>query len=119
MLVIVSDFIGLKSGWQDILKVNAQRFDIMAFMIRDPADTILPKAKKGVTLKDPFSDKKIRLQGEKIKEQYEKYVKQHEKSIADFFTGLGANFLRLDTSKSFVGPVIRLFNERKKVAKWK
>lgn len=114
MLIIISDFIGLSPGWQDTLRKGMEKFDIMTFMVRDPADSILPKIKRGVVLKDPFSDKKIRIYGKEVREKYEQYVKQQEKDIAHFFEGLGISFLRLDTSELFAGPVIRFFNERKK-----
>lgn len=117
MLILITDFIGLKPNWQDILRINARRFDVITLMIRDPADSTLPKTKKGVVIRDPFSNKRIYIHGEKVRERYSEYVKQQEKSIANFFTGLGISFLRLDTSKSFVEPVITFFSERK--AKWR
>lgn len=115
MLIIISDFIGLRPGWQDILRREAEKFDIITFMVRDPADRVLPETKRGVVLRDPFSDKKIYLRGEKIRERYESYVRQQEKDIENFFTSLGISFLRLDTSKSFVEPIISFFNERKRI----
>lgn len=121
MLILITDFIGLKPDWQELLKNNARRFDIITFMIRDPADLVLPKSQREVLLKDPFSNRRVSLRGEKVRERYAEYVKQQEKNIADFFTGLGISFLRLDTSKPFVEDVISLFKERKagRKAKWK
>ncbi len=116
MLLLVSDFIGLRPGWQDMLRKCTQKFEIITFMIRDPADAVLPKTKRSVVLKDPFSEKRIHIHGEKIREKYEAYVKQYEKSIADYFRSLGISFLRLDSSKSFVEPIISFFKERK--VKW-
>ncbi|MCG2718215.1 MAG: DUF58 domain-containing protein [Nanoarchaeota archaeon] len=115
LIIIVSDFIGMGSNWQDILKINAERFDIIIFMVRDPADSVLPKTKREVILKDPFSNKTIRLSGKKVGEKYEKYVKQQEEDIKKFFTNLGISFLKLDTGESFAEPVIRFFNERKAI----
>ncbi|MBU4502882.1 MAG: DUF58 domain-containing protein [Nanoarchaeota archaeon] len=115
LIIIVSDFIGMGSNWQDILKINAERFDIITFMVRDPADSVLPKTKREVILKDPFSNKTIRLSGKKVGEKYEKYVKQQEEDIKKFFTNLGISFLKLDTGESFAEPVIRFFNERKAI----
>lgn len=117
MIILVTDFIGLKPNWQERLRVNSRRFDIITFMIRDPADSIMPKSTRGVILKDPFSNKRIHIHGEKAREKYSEYVKQQEKSIEEFFTRLGISFLRLDTSKSFVEPVIKFFKARK--SKWK
>ena len=118
MIIIISDFIGLKSlDWQESIRANAKRFDILTFMIRDPADTTLPKSKRGIVLKDPFSNKKVRIYGERVRQRYEAYVKQQEKKIEEFFVNAGADFLRLDTSKSFVEPVIKFFRGRKE--KWK
>lgn len=117
MLILITDFIGLKPGWQDVFKNNARRFDIITFMIRDPVDLILPRTKREVMLRDPFSDKIIHLYGRDIREKYTECVKQQERDIANFFTELGISFLRLDTSKPFVEDVISFFKERK--AKWK
>lgn len=114
MIILITDFLGLKGPeWQETLKVNAERFDIITFMIRDPADSILPKTKRGVMLKDPFSDKRMYIHGERVRERYAEYVKQQEKSLEDFFSKLGISFLKLDASKSFTEPIITFFNRRK------
>lgn len=114
MIVLVTDFLGIKDPvWQETLKINAGRFDIITFMIRDPADFILPKTQRGVMLKDPFSNKRMYLHGERVRERYAEYVRQQEKDLEDFFSKLGISFLRLDTSKSFTEPIITFFNRRK------
>lgn len=118
MVIIISDFIGMTPGWQEILKQSAQKFDIIAFMIRDPADSALPMSKREIILKDPYSTKKIHIRSEKVRQKYEQYVKQQEADLADFFTSQGISFLKLDTSKSFVELVIRFFRERKKRLRW-
>jgi len=121
MLIIITDFISIKPDWQELLKNNSRRFDIITFMIRDPADLVIPKSQREVLLKDPFSNKRISLRGEKVRERYAEHVKQQEKNIATFFTDLGISFLRLDTSKSFTEGVITLFKERRleRKSKWK
>ncbi|MDP2908890.1 MAG: DUF58 domain-containing protein [Nanoarchaeota archaeon] len=114
MIVLITDFLGLKGQeWQETLRVNAERFDIITFMVRDPADSVLPKAKRAVMLKDPFSDRRMYIHGKKVRERYAEYVKQQEKNLEDFFLKLGISFLKLDTSESFIEPIITFFNRRK------
>lgn len=123
MVILISDFIGLGSTkWQEILRINARRFDIITLMVRDPADSVLPASKRGAVLKDPFSKRKVRIYGERVRERYTALVKQQEEDLAEFFKKAGASFLRLETSKSFVEPIISFFNQRKaelRRAQWK
>jgi len=115
IVIIISDFIGLKDNkWQEFIEVNSRKFDIITFMVRDPADAVLPKSKRGVVLKDPFSNKKVHIEGDKVREQYAQFVKNQEKQIKDFFMDKDVSFLRLNTRESFVEPVINFFHGRRK-----
>ncbi len=119
IVIIISDFIGIErdSKWQDLIKNNSTRFEIIPIMVRDPVDSELPKSKSSVILKDPFSDRKIKIQGNKIREKYKHFVKMQEENLRKFFSKVGISLLRLDANKPFVQPVIKYFNQRRRKRK--
>ncbi|MBM3199923.1 DUF58 domain-containing protein [Candidatus Woesearchaeota archaeon] len=117
VVILLTDFLGPWSDWQDTIKTYSRKFELLVFMIRDPADFELPKTKSEVVLRDPFSNQRIHLAGKHIRDRYREYVKQQEKRLKDFFDGLGIGFLKLDSSKPFAEPIIEFFKMRK--ATWR
>lgn len=114
IVIIISDFIGLKSGWDRYIRIIARKFDLIGIMIRDPRDKILPDYTGQVILEDPFSDKQILVTPNVIGEDYRKYAISQEQMIKNTFLKAGADFLELTTDKSFVEPITNLFIKRVK-----
>ena len=114
IVIIISDFIGLKKDWEKYIKMVAKKFDLIGIMIKDPRDRVLPDYSNQVILEDPFSDKQILVRPEKIGRIYKNYVIKQEQMIKNTFLKAGANFLELTTDKSFVTPITNLFMRRTK-----
>lgn len=112
ILIIVSDFIGLKENWSTYLKWVCKKFDVIGIMIKDPRDRELPTGVGDVVISSPYSEEKITIKPEMLKEEYEAHVKQEEKDIKTMFENNQADFLLLTTDKSFVIPIIKLFKKR-------
>ena len=112
ILFIISDFIGLKKGWEEIFKLVCSRYDVISVMIRDIRDSELPTNVGDVVIKSPFSGEKVAIMPKKISKKYTQYVKKQEFDLEDSIKGAGAEFVRLDTKKDFVNPLITLFKRR-------
>lgn len=117
ILIIVSDFIGLKGDWQKYLGRAAFKFDTIGIMIRDPRDREIPADSSMILIEDPFTNKKIVLDPtHEIRERYSQYVKKQEDRIEKIFSDSRASFVKLTTDKSFIVPIINFFRKREK---WK
>lgn len=117
MVIIVSDFIGLKKGWEEPLKISAKRYDIVAFMVRDPRDRRLPKGVDQVMISDPYSEKEVVMDPDLIREEYERYVNEQERRIKQLLLDSEVDIVKLTTDKSFVGPILDFFKRRQRI--WK
>ena len=115
ILIIISDFIGLKGNWQEYLKRAAYKFDIIGIMIRDPRDREIPEDSDMIVIADPFTDKQITLDpNPEVREKYRKFVDKQEKEIEDIFYKSHADLLKLTTDKPFLVPLINFFKRRRK-----
>ena len=112
ILIIVSDFIGLKGEWKKYLKMACSKFDVIAIMIKDPRDRELPMDVGDIVISSPYSQEKITIKPEMLKEEYETYVREEEKQLEFIFENNMADFLLLTTDKPFVTPIVKLFKKR-------
>ena len=112
IVIIVSDFIGLKDNWKRELKGMGKKYDLIGIMIRDIRDKILPEYHGKVTLGDPFTHKQIVVDIDDISEEYTRYVESEEKEIKKAFNESGSDFIELTTDKTFIKPITDLFLER-------
>jgi len=85
VVILISDFIGLKKDWEKYIRMVSSKFDLIGVMIRDPRDKVLPEYNAQVILEDPFSNKQILVRPEDIGEDYKKYVIKQEQKIKNVF----------------------------------
>lgn len=112
VLFIVSDFIGMKKGWDLELKKITKKFDVIACMIRDPRDRELPDDSGDVVVESPYSGEKLSIRPKGLRKKYSGYVKKQEAELEKMFRDAGAEFLSLSTDKDFVNPLIKMFKGR-------
>ena len=117
VVIIISDFIGLKGEWERYLRMASRKFDVIGIMVKDPLDVELPMTDKQIVVQDPYSDKQLVIQPSSIRNSYNKYAKQHEKIISDIFMKIGGGFTSLTTDKDFVKPILELFKRR--IKRWR
>ena len=118
VLIIVSDFIGLKGNWRDIIKKAAYKFDTIGIMVRDPRDREIPADSSMVVLSDPYTNQELILDPtESIIERYKRYVEIQEKEIESAFSKARASFLKLTTDQPFLVPLVNFFKKRQRWSK--
>ncbi len=117
LLIIVSDFIGLKPGWEEIIRLASSKFSLIGIMVRDPIDRSIPAGMGQIAIADPLSNQSLLIDPNVIKSYYEEEVKREEDRILSIFTETGADFLVLQTDEPFVEKIIGLFRMRQ--AKWR
>ncbi len=114
LLIVVSDFIGLKEDWEKYLKIASHKFEIIGMMIEDPLDVTLPHNVGQVVVEDPYSKKELLIDPDTLRADYEAKTRAKIDKIKDIFLKSGSDLLELRTDQPFVTPVIRFFEKRKR-----
>lgn len=112
ILIIVSDFIGLRGEWQRYLEIASGKFDVIGVMIKDPTDAILPEDSHQVMMGDPIFERQLLVVPNDIRDRYERYVREQKMRIKRIFLETNCDFIELFTNKPFLGEVIKLFEKR-------
>jgi hypothetical protein len=113
LLIIISDFIGLKGGWEKYFNLIASKVETLVIMIRDPVDNYIPKNIKNVIISDPYSQKQILINTESFRKKYNKEVINYDSKIKRFFKKSEIDVIELTTNKPFTKEIIKFFYERK------
>ncbi|MBN2251843.1 MAG: DUF58 domain-containing protein [Candidatus Altiarchaeota archaeon] len=108
-LFIISDFIGLQTGWTDTFKAVCSKLDsVFGVMVRDIADSTLPEGVGNIRLSDPFiGDKALLVNMDRIRKDYEREAMLQESAIQKEFTNSGAGFIKVYTHESFTEPIVK------------
>ncbi|MEK6924089.1 MAG: DUF58 domain-containing protein [Candidatus Micrarchaeota archaeon] len=113
LIFIVSDFIAADNEFFLKLKILAQKFDVVGLCVRDALDLQLPNAGV-VDLKDSLGSSQLMIDTKDVAEDYTHYAHQDLARVKNEFNAAGTDFVVLDSSEPFSGPIIRLFNQRTK-----
>ncbi|MGB9749146.1 MAG: DUF58 domain-containing protein [Candidatus Woesearchaeota archaeon] len=114
IVILVSDFIGLKSGWQNVLDVAVKKFDFIGIMVRDPVDNELPVKVGPVVISDPFSDDELLVDPDFIKQKYDNYTRNQRAAVKEEFLKRRCGFIELRTDKPFEDEILKFFKQRAK-----
>ncbi len=117
IVIVISDFIGLKNNWDRYVKMVAKKFDLIGIMVKDPSDKILPDYNGQVIVEDPFSNKQILVRPEVVGKAYRNYAVRQEQIVQNTFLKAGGDFIELTTTEPFVKPITNLFIKRTKKIK--
>lgn len=112
IVIVVSDFIGLKGNWQRPLKVASKKFDLIGIMITDPRDKELPDDNSTIVIGDPFSDRQATIVPSLIKNRYAAYAKKQKEKVRKAFEESGSSFVELGTDKPFEAAIVSFFRKR-------
>ena len=112
IVIIISDFIGLKNDWERYLKMVSKKFDVIGIMIRDPLDRELPSYNGQAIFEDPYSGRQILVNPATIGDDYRRDAIRQEQIIKNAFLKANSNFIELMTDKSYVEPLTNLFLRR-------
>ncbi|MBI2647117.1 hypothetical protein HYW99_01455 [Candidatus Woesearchaeota archaeon] len=112
IVIIVSDFIGLKENWQSYVRIISKKYDLIGIMIRDPRDENLPEYNGQVVFSDIFSARQLIVNVNLVRENYAKYVALQEQEIEKAFIDSKSDFIKLTTDRPFIKPISDLFLRR-------
>jgi len=100
-VVLVSDFISMKSQVEDNLFLLTNRFETMAIMVKDMLDKTLPNINKEIVIEDPATKQQLLVNPKVARKIYEKNALYKEQTIKDIFRRGNVDVLSLETDKPF------------------
>jgi uncharacterized protein (DUF58 family) len=117
LIIIVSDFIGMGTGWERYIRMLSEKFDLMGIMLRDPRDRMMPEANGQFLLEDPFSEERIYVDVKDYKELFERTVREEEQYIKSVFDTAKASFVTVSTDADMIQPILTHFKKRSSMIK--
>ncbi|MBN1792596.1 DUF58 domain-containing protein [Candidatus Woesearchaeota archaeon] len=112
VVIIVSDFIGLKEGWYRYLNILSGKYDVIGIMVRDPRDASVKDAEGQFLIEDPYTNSKIYMDSNEYRKLYESYVKKEEDLIRKTFERSKLGFVSLRTDEEYHEPLMKYFKKR-------
>lgn len=112
VIIIVSDFIGMAEGWERYIQMLSNEFELIGMMIRDPRDSELPDSGGQLMVKDPYSGKNLYVDSGQYKDIYKQWVEHREDYIKNVFRKNRGDFIKIETDKDYMKPVIHFFQSR-------
>ncbi len=111
VLFIVSDFIGVGEGWEDLLKTASSKFEgVLGIMVRDERDSFIPQELGNFRLSDPLSKSVTEVDFDKIRKKFQIEAEAQEKRIEKIFAESNAGFIKCYTHEPFIKPLMKWFN---------
>lgn len=111
LVILISDFI-YPLGSEKDFRLVSRKFDLINIMVRDPIDMIIPKGTGEVIVQDPVSRDTLLVDLKKVRKDYSKQTSSDVTKIGNFIRKSGADFLFLETNKSFIKPLMEFFKRR-------
>jgi len=111
VIVLVSDFIGLKGNWDRYIQILSQKYDIIGIMVKDHRDRYLPNSGQ-ILLKDPSNNESIYVDSSKYAKKYHEAVLEEEHIIDKKFKKAKSQILKLETTEDGFSELVRFFKDR-------
>jgi len=116
VLIVISDFLHMQKDDFQNLKIASSKYDVIAFIIRDPVDYKLPIGME-VLLEDPITKQRQIIDTSVIAKDYEVVSKKMFEDLKNNFLKNNIDFIELRTDKPFNYEIRKFFQMRQK--KWK
>lgn len=117
VIIIISDFVGLKEGWHRYLNILSGRYDLIGIMVRDPRDSSMPRRAGQYLVEDPYSDEKLFIDSHQYAKIYAAETKKEEEFIKRSFEKAKLGFISLRTNQDFQEPVMNYFKRRMSITR--
>ncbi len=111
VIILVTDFIGLKKGWAKYIEILNEKYDIIGIMVKDHSDRYLP-ARGQVVVQDPSSNKRIYVDAAGYGKLYHKSILDEERNISRLFHAMRCDLLRLETTEDAFSKLVKFFRKR-------
>lgn len=114
IVIIISDFIGVKGDWEEKLGTASKKFEVIGLMVRDLFDRTLPGDEINLLVEHPQSNEQLLINPNDAKRSYELHAREQEEYVSRIFKKNKCDILMLTTDKSFVKPLFGFFKMRER-----
>lgn len=114
VIIIVSDFIGLRKNAKKSLKLLTNRFETVGIMIRDIMDEELPRLNYQFSISDPNTGKSMVLDPKMTAEIYKKSAIKQKQNVKTLFRESNIDLLELNSKETFYSPLANFLRSRSK-----
>jgi len=114
IVMFVSDFIGLPTDWERKFSALAYNNEVIAIIVRDPRDDLMPKEKIKVVAGDPYSPKQLYVDPSDIAERYNIAAKQIKTEIKSVLKKRGIDTFEIPTDQPYDKAIRNFFYSRSK-----
>lgn len=112
ILFFISDFIGLPENYEHELEPMNQKYESVAYVIRDPVDDRLPEDGMAYLL-DPFSDEQIEADAARLHGPYAAYNERYKQRLITTYKKSHDDVLMLRSDKDYLPPLLDYLIKRK------
>jgi uncharacterized protein (DUF58 family) len=114
LLFVVSDFMDANTAWAQPLGRLAQRHDVIAVRVSDPAERELPNV-GGVRFRDPESGNEVWVDtgNPKVRAAHANMVINRNERVARAFRGARVDALELSTHTEVIAPIMKFTLKRR------
>jgi len=112
IIIIISDFIGLKGNWYDKMKLLSAKHEVIIFDIKDPRDKVMPAEVGQVFVEDPFTGQILLIDTKRVKEQYEKQSRDHSIQLQKMMKDIMVDYKEITTDQPFSKEIFKFFKVR-------
>ena len=113
VVFILSDF--MCNGFESSLATLSRKSDLIAIIIRDPTEMILPET--GVTAFEDMETGEILVVdslSKQFRNLYQQKLKKRNRELLDTLNRYGIDHIMLEKDQDYLIPLIRLFRQRKR-----
>jgi uncharacterized protein (DUF58 family) len=116
-IFVVSDFITEEElAHAKDLKVLAATHDVVGVVVEDPHELELPPGRSAIRVRDLETGASLRIGlGEKLRRYYRDLIHRRHAHLADAFFGVPIDHVFVQSDRSAVEPLLRLFAERRRL----
>lgn len=114
LVFVVSDFLDEPASWESALHRLAQRHEVIAVRVYDPAERELPKVGE-LRLRDPESGEEVWLDTDdpRVRAAHAALVQKREEGLLRAFRAAQIDYLELSTAQELVQPLLKFTLRRK------
>jgi uncharacterized protein (DUF58 family) len=112
IVILISDFLGLKGDWYEKLKLISVKHELLAFVVKDPRDVSLPAEVGQVYVQDPFTGQELLIDTKLLKEDYEKLAHDQDQQLATQLKNLQIDYMFITTDQPFSKVIFSFFKQR-------
>lgn len=114
VVFIVSDFIGMRPGWEESFKIAGLKYDLTIIIVRDPVDMRMPNIGAGIYLGDPYSSQRLLINPKEVKLGYEMATRNQITRLRRELEKTNSSLLLLETDKDFTSEIFNFFKMRQR-----